>query len=259
MKLKTIRVDYSLTYNLGNYSNVRPSIGLGATLEEGEDELEARRALMLTARGQVEAEVDRALEQMDRPPEFFVGARYLLYYNDTERLAVLVRMAERDRLPECWRKQDERWRNHRQEFILGRFADEMAHHRFFEVVAGAVDHLPELVRLGTLEHESEKLLVLLPGDVDRSQVAKERGQGWWDAAYSGWTKWRLPEKRLAEAQAEANEKGWTFIDASDGDLEKLPFLKPEIDPVEVETDDDYDPFDNDYEDEDEDGDEWQDD
>lgn len=243
MRMTQVEVVYSYTYNLGNYSNVRPSIKLTAELAEGDNEAEVRRELMESARHQAEAEIDRALEQQGSVPKFYPGPRYSLLLVTADRLAVLARKDERDELPDPWPKVFERYLGHRKEYILARYAEEWSEFTLIEPVNGDYSGLPKIAHLTSVSHEEKKLWVLLPGDIGRHDIAEVRGEGWWDAYGSG-RSYRLPEARLAEAQEEAKAQGYEFIDASDGDLEKLPYLERE--PVEAEGDEwEYDPLDDD--------------
>jgi hypothetical protein len=86
MKRTTITVPYTRTQNLGDYSNVKPGIVLGAELEEGDDYEACKAQLLAEARATVEEEIDRALEASDQPAKFSAVVRYRLLYT-SERWA----------------------------------------------------------------------------------------------------------------------------------------------------------------------------
>lgn len=67
---KTITIEYSYTFNLGNYSSVRPVAALTVELAEGESAVDVVAALQEKAREVVHGEIDRALEQAGRAPHF---------------------------------------------------------------------------------------------------------------------------------------------------------------------------------------------
>lgn len=76
MQITEVRASWTETVNLGNYSNVKPSLSLTALVEEGEDPEEVRCALMQLCRASVQAEVDAALEDEDRPAKYSTEPRY---------------------------------------------------------------------------------------------------------------------------------------------------------------------------------------
>lgn len=68
--IKTITIEYQLTFNLGNYSSVRPSVAITAELAEGENVEAVTQSLQDQARQEVENEIDRTLTQQGRAPHF---------------------------------------------------------------------------------------------------------------------------------------------------------------------------------------------
>jgi hypothetical protein len=69
-KVTQVSVSYSYTFNLGNYSSVRPEVSLTAELEEGDSPETVQRTLLDTAKGQVEGAIDDELIRLDRMPHF---------------------------------------------------------------------------------------------------------------------------------------------------------------------------------------------
>lgn len=67
---KTITIEYAYTFNLGNYSNVRPAVALTVELADGDNVVETVKALQTEARAYVEGEIDRALIRHDQRPHF---------------------------------------------------------------------------------------------------------------------------------------------------------------------------------------------
>ncbi len=76
MQITEVRASWTETANLGNYSNVKPSHSLTATLEPGEDAELAERELMRRCRTFVQAEVDEALEAEDKPAKYSTEPRF---------------------------------------------------------------------------------------------------------------------------------------------------------------------------------------
>lgn len=70
MQIKQITVTYSYTFNLGNYSSIRPEVSLTADLAEGDEPEQARRELLQTAQAQVEESIDHELIRLNRHPHF---------------------------------------------------------------------------------------------------------------------------------------------------------------------------------------------
>lgn len=82
MQITEITVSYGRTQSLEAYCNVRPSVTLKATLDEGDDPEAARRALLDEARALVHEEVDQALEDDGKAAKYSPEPRYRLYISD---------------------------------------------------------------------------------------------------------------------------------------------------------------------------------
>src|SRR5688572_23962743 len=76
VKLTTITVSYGETQSLPEYSNVKPQITLGATLDEGDDPAQAEAYLWQLAKDSVHAQIDLALEANGRPAKHSTEPRY---------------------------------------------------------------------------------------------------------------------------------------------------------------------------------------
>jgi hypothetical protein len=79
MQITEITVSYGRTQSLEAYCNVRPSVTLRATLDEGEDPEAARQQLLDEARAIVYEEVDQALEDDGKAAKYSTEPRYRLY------------------------------------------------------------------------------------------------------------------------------------------------------------------------------------
>lgn len=90
MQITEITATYQETANLGNYSNVKPSITLKATLEEGDNEAISQRILFLQARQMVQEQIDEVFEQNDQAAKYSADPRFdvLTYY--PEKLIIIV-------------------------------------------------------------------------------------------------------------------------------------------------------------------------
>jgi hypothetical protein len=76
MERTRITIGLSLTYNLGNYSNARPSIEIEAALNAGEDVEAAKARLRDECRAYVEGVIDDALEADGQRARFSADPRY---------------------------------------------------------------------------------------------------------------------------------------------------------------------------------------
>jgi len=104
MRNMRIEVTYSRTYNLGNYSNIKPAASISAELDSDEDAGLAHHELMTRARLLVEEEVDRELERQGDPPVFFAGERYGMVKYPDERLVVVLKDTLADIVPRSFRQ-----------------------------------------------------------------------------------------------------------------------------------------------------------
>lgn len=68
--IKTITIEYGYTFNLGNYSSVRPAVTITAELTEGDDVKAVTADLQDQARLEVENEIDTALTEQGRASHF---------------------------------------------------------------------------------------------------------------------------------------------------------------------------------------------
>lgn len=71
MQIKTVTIEYSYTFNLGNYSNVKQAISLTAELAEGDDPEQVTHLLRTQARVEAQTEIDLALVANGRQPYFY--------------------------------------------------------------------------------------------------------------------------------------------------------------------------------------------
>lgn len=246
MKVTTVKAEYTLTYNLGNYSNVRPSVELTAEIEPDEDEITAQLYLMDAARAQVQHEVDLALESQGDPPHFYDGPRYVLLVNERDKLAALVQTHEVEQLPDPWGRLPSRFRNHRREYILAqynRYYD--ANLTIIEPIDGHYDNLPALSEFTVIRHTDAGLIAIVPGGIRARHGDLASLGDWWQWA-SYVTQTRLSSHLAVEVRSEALEKNWTLYDCRDGDLGRLPILnQPQPEPAaDDDPDDDYDDYDD---------------
>ncbi len=68
--IKQITIEYGYTFNLGNYSSVRPAVTFMAELTEGDDVEAVTKTLQDKVRTAVEAEIDAAIKLQGKAPHF---------------------------------------------------------------------------------------------------------------------------------------------------------------------------------------------
>ena len=88
MKCTEIRVTFGYTYNLGDYSNIRPEVSLTAELND--DLQDALNHLYETARGNCHRMIDDALEAEGKPAHFSPEPRFIAYTARDEKLTIIV-------------------------------------------------------------------------------------------------------------------------------------------------------------------------
>ena len=95
MKITIVTVTYGVTQSPPDYCNIKPSMSLSATLDEGDDALEVAAVLRGMVKGVIHAEVDDVLEAHDNEPRYSTEPRYrviktrsVMPFGDTCRFAV---------------------------------------------------------------------------------------------------------------------------------------------------------------------------
>lgn len=68
--IKQITIEYGYTFNLGNYSSVRPAVTFTAELAAGDEPKLVTEFLQEQARAAVEKEIDATLELQGKAPYF---------------------------------------------------------------------------------------------------------------------------------------------------------------------------------------------
>jgi len=69
MQVKQITVEISRTYNLGNFSNIKPTVSIIAALSEGDDPEQAADEARLLAETQIDAAICQATRGDDNTAE----------------------------------------------------------------------------------------------------------------------------------------------------------------------------------------------
>lgn len=85
-----IEITISETQNLGDYSNIKPSVTIEARLDPADNPVFALNELIATASAAVGQQVDQALMRADRDPKYFTGPLYQVHYNRQLHLVLVV-------------------------------------------------------------------------------------------------------------------------------------------------------------------------
>lgn len=90
MQISQLTITYSRTQSLPNYSNIKPSVTLTATLDDEDDPMVAYGVLMHDAKRLVHGEIDDALEVSGQSPIFTDEPLLSLYRNRLRQVMVIV-------------------------------------------------------------------------------------------------------------------------------------------------------------------------
>jgi hypothetical protein len=246
--IKTVTVGLSYTYNLGDYSNVRPSIEFTAEVKEGENIEVVRAALAEDCRLHVHGEIDAALERIDKPPAFYEGPRFKLLAMKEVKMAAIVPDEIRN-FPGAWDTVGayyyERPYDKVQTYARKKYPD----YTLIDCSNGDLEALPPVERFTVIEmYYDDKLCYIILGD---KELSRSHLDGGWRYGARETMRNSLLGNIVADLQAQALEKGAEFIDVTNGDLSKLP-PAPESQEIEIPFEDEPDEDDQDYEPDDED-------
>lgn len=251
MQIVQVSVEYSRTWNLGNYSNVKPGIVITAALADGESSAEAMDDLQRRAREHVEQVIDQALEQQGDAPEFFTGPRYDVILARDARLVAVIPSGLQRHLPGAWAKLPavvSRFR-HLKALEAATGYDQC---RLVDCSDGDLSRLPLLENFKIFRASPERFetgyLLLTTADVYLDDLP----QTWRDyGLYNGGTSVRTREAFLDEMEQKAYDEGLALLTGFTPDeLAALPPLKRREEERpgpsdDVDEDDDYDDYDDD--------------
>lgn len=214
MKVIAVKAKFAYTYNLGNYSNVRPEVELTAELEEGDDPDEALVTLRGQAREHVHAEIDQVLESDDQPPKFYRGPLFKLVVAKDEKIVTIVPSKARD-LPGVWDDLRTAFAGFPYTSLVRLARRDYSNFNLIDCSDGNFGRLPAIHRFTVWRWSG--FIVLgdddmtyddIPVNTRRTRVDRETV----DRVY-------LP--LLAELGDEASRKEQVFVDVTDGDFSKL--------------------------------------
>ncbi len=100
MQVTRIEVRIDETFNLGNYSNTKPSITLQADIHPGDDVDAAISELYGKVKAKIEAHIDETLMNDGQSPKFYSGQRVDVYVSNLLRMAAIVPSDNSDDHPE---------------------------------------------------------------------------------------------------------------------------------------------------------------
>lgn len=226
MLIERVTVTYGRTWNMGNYSNVKPEVTVTAVLQDGDDPLAVQAELQQYAQGQVEAIIDQALEQQGDAPEFFTGPRFDVILARDAKLAAVIPSGLELHLPGAWAKLPA---------VVSRFrhlkaleaATRYDSYTLIDCADGDLSRLPLLENFKIFRAAPELFetgyLLLTTADVYLDDLP----QTWRDyGLYNGGTTVRTREAFLEEMEQKAYEEGLAILTGFTPDeLAALPPLK----------------------------------
>lgn len=95
--IQTVSVKIGYTFNLGDYSNIRPEVMLSSDIGVGDNTQTALNVLKDEALKQCYAIIDQALEDNDQPAKYSGERRYVAYRFHDEQVFVVLPMDSPDR------------------------------------------------------------------------------------------------------------------------------------------------------------------
>ena len=90
MIVEKLTIGMVYTYNLGNYSNVKPECSLTVQVESGDNLPEVIMTLQDQVRGACLRQIDCVLEENDEPAKFSNDPRWTLYVYEDQQLCLLL-------------------------------------------------------------------------------------------------------------------------------------------------------------------------
>lgn len=154
MHVTEVTASWSETCSLGNYSNVRPSLTLKATIgPEEEDAQLAIWALTETCKRHVQEQVDQALEAEGEPAKYSSEPRFDVHTaNYTPRMVVIV-PAGTERLPHCWLHKSGLRLAHARRIAQQRYSEEYV---LFDCAHGDVQAVVDALNAADAEREAQR-------------------------------------------------------------------------------------------------------
>lgn len=152
MQITEVTASWSETCSLGNYSNVRPSLTLKATIGPEEEPGIVVRNLTEWARDWVQAQVDDALEREGEPAKYSREPRFDVYTaNYTPRIVVIVPHGAT--VPHCWLHKSGLRLAHARRLAQQRYSEEYV---LFDCSAGDVQAVVDALNAADAEREAQR-------------------------------------------------------------------------------------------------------
>lgn len=111
MKVTSFTVGFNLTYNLGDYQNVKPSLTMTVQVEDGDDLGALMTSYADSCRAFVYGEIDRTLETFNRSPKFTEDPLYFAAeWKQRKAWVILPHELRCEKLPGSWYRRTESMR-----------------------------------------------------------------------------------------------------------------------------------------------------
>lgn len=242
MQLSQITVYYSYTFNMGDYSNIKPAVSITGYLSPDDDPGAKLAYLQAQAEAHVHGVIDAQLEAQDKPPYFFSGLRYDLLILHDDKLVIIFpsdQLGLAASRPENW-SDSCLYSNWSYESILAK-ARKIGL-TLIDCSDGDYSRLPQRERFCILivdnDHlTSDRYLLVGPADLRKDQLPESWQQYWVSDSYK--TRNRVRQTYMDELDQRAQEDGLQMLPAfTPKDLAAIPELTLIED--SYDDDDDYD-------------------
>ncbi|MEM7347999.1 MAG: hypothetical protein AAF485_27515 [Chloroflexota bacterium] len=246
MEITTVTVKIGMTWNLGDYSNVRPEVEMTATLDESEIPAEVAEALVMECKTLVHQQIDEALEDQGSPAEFSTDPRYKMIQGVDEKKLIAI-IPDEVEAPDGWFLRKSGHRITPTVRYVEKYENQEGY-RIITCVDGDLSRLPEMVKVRYAKfrnHNSGQwYLVLVPADHGKDDFPERWQDIFWTASYNH----HPADRIMPHFEAICAGDDAILVDCRDSDFSKLPELPQLPDPLAPEEDDESDGYhDEDYE------------
>lgn len=235
IQITSVQVHFTWTWNMGDYSNIKPGVTLTASVEDGQDPAEIAAALGRMARTFVAGQIDETLEAEGRRPYFYQGPRFTVAVHPKDKLAALLPSELVSNLHGAWD-----WKVHESRPAVARqHYSGLDGYTGFDCSDGDLSRLPALANYLVFQvtEGAAKIIVLTSAD-NQDFPESWRDQRHYYTREGG----RVHANLVGELKAAAQAEGGRFIDAS-ADSTLIPPLTGNLvvpDPVYGEYEDEED-------------------
>jgi len=166
MKPTSITITYQETYNLGDYSNVKPGCTVTLELDPVDDPDTVIYLARDLARKHVQEEIDNALELRDEEPRYYTGERWAMVAFTQDKITIICPESQFEALKQKLRiHPGNSKRQRRHNWLIENHATEYPDHEIWEWIE-TNDPLPDFEDTCILEDKHSKVIVVLRGKAE---------------------------------------------------------------------------------------------